>query len=398
VSIEEIIEALRAIIAGAEGRDLTDEEAQRYEDLEGKLAVAKRTAEIRSRQTAYDTPVQNRALEAVVHTGTAKQDDTLNRAFESYLRTGKVNQDLMELRAQEAGTTTEGGFLVSPEFRQKLVEVRQAFGGLANEVETITTSTGAALEYPSLDDTSNSGAIDDEEAQITDGDDLAFGQVTLGAFKYTATGGDGAGTGLRVSWELLQDSEFDIQALVARALGTRIMRKQAVDWTTGTGTSLPFGIAESGLTPDRELATHDTIAYVDLSALEGALDPEYEQNAKWVMNKASWVAVRDLEDDDGRPLVWNAQDSLTGRVTRSILGYPVVIDQSMPDHDATSGHFAVLGDLREAYVIRRVAPFVLVVDPYTRAGNGQVQYFGWERADGAVQNRSAYVLAGNTAS
>jgi HK97 family phage major capsid protein len=159
---------------------------------------------------------------------------------------------------------------------------------------------------------------------------------------------------------------------------------------------MPVGITNKSA--DRALATHDTIAYVDLSAIEAALDPEYEQNAKWLMNKASWVACRDLEDDDGRPLVWNAQDSLTGRVVRSILGYPVVIDQSMPDFDDTSAKFAVLGDLREAYVIRRVSPFVLVVDPYTRAGNGQVAYFGWERADGAPQNNSAISVGANTAS
>jgi HK97 family phage major capsid protein len=397
MTIEEILAALQAILDGSQGRPLTDEEATNYETLEAQLAVANRDHEIRARNRAYNMPVRDAVVPGDLSTRDEFED--LNRAFEAYLRTGQPNADLQELRnAQEAGTNSEGGYTVSPQFRQKLVEVRAAFGGLAAEVESFSTEKGGALEYPSLDDTANAGAIDDEEATITDGDDLAFGQVTLGAHKYTATGGDGAGTGLRVSWELLQDSEFDIQGLVARALGTRVSRKQAVDWTTGGGTTLPFGIAHSALSPDRDLATHDTIAYVDLSALEGALDPEYEQNAKWVLNKAAWVAIRDLQDENERPLVWNAQDSLTGRVTRSILGYPVVIDQSMPDFDETSGHFAVLGDLREAYVIRRVAPFVLVVDPYTRAGNGQVQYFGWERADGNIQNRSAYVLAGNTAS
>lgn len=394
--IDEILAEMNGIISGAEGRSLTDDEVSNYEKLETELEGTRKDTEIRARNAAYNTPAPGLAPSA----GPSKDPyDDYNRAFENYLRTGKPNADLVQPQmAQEAGTNSEGGYTVSPQFRQKLVEVRKAFGGLANEVEQINTSTGGDLEYPSLDDTGNSGAIDDEEAQITDGDDLAFGTVALKAFKYTSTGGDGAGNGLRVSWELLQDSEFDIEGLVARALGTRIMRKQASDWAIGTGTSLPFGIAHSGLSPDRELATHDTIAYVDLSAAEAALDPAYEQNAKWVMNKGAWVAVRDLTDSDGRPLVWDAGSALGGRVERSILGYPVVIDQGMPDHDATSGHFAVLGDLREAYVIRRVSPFTLVVDPYTRAGNGQVQYFGWERADGNIQSRDAYVVLANTAS
>jgi hypothetical protein len=57
VDVEEILAALRAIVEAAEGRDLTDEEATNYERLEAQLAAARRSAEIRNRQTAYQTPV-----------------------------------------------------------------------------------------------------------------------------------------------------------------------------------------------------------------------------------------------------------------------------------------------------------------------------------------------------
>lgn len=49
MTVEEILEALRAIVDAAEGRDLTDEEAARYEELETQLAVVRRSTEIRSR-------------------------------------------------------------------------------------------------------------------------------------------------------------------------------------------------------------------------------------------------------------------------------------------------------------------------------------------------------------
>jgi hypothetical protein len=57
-----------------------------------------------------------------------------------------------------------------------------------------------------------------------------------------------------------------------------------------------------------------------------------------------------------------------------------------------SAKFAVLGDLREAYVIRRVSNVVVMVNPYSSAASGQVEYTAWERADGNVQNRAAYSL------
>ncbi|WP_156431725.1 hypothetical protein [Mycobacterium sp. GA-1199] len=51
--------------------------------------------------------------------------------------------------------------------------------------------------------------------------------------------------------------------------------------------------------------------------------------------------------------------------------------------------------MREAYVWRKVAPLTVVVNPYTRMNNGQVEFVPWERADGIIQNRKAYVLLDN---
>jgi HK97 family phage major capsid protein len=393
MSIDEILAALKAIIDGAEGRSLTDEEVERYEKLEVDLASAQKDVQVRSRQTAYETvPASN------LHVGTAaKEDDTLERAFESYLRTGVANSDITELRAQQVGSDSEGGYLVPPGFRQKLVEVQKAYGGLAAEVDSFSTTTGNTIEFPSLDDTANEGSITAEEAAFADGDDLVFGTVAMGAFKYTSTG-TGTTTPLRVSVELLQDAQFDIQGLVTKALGTRIARKQAVDWVTGGGTTLPFGIAHAGLTTDETLAVEATITYTELMDLEAALDPAYEQNAKWLMNKATWTAIRKLEDGNNRPLIFDqAASGIGGRPEKTLLGYPVVIDQAMIDvtQDGVDGHFLALGDLKEAYVIRRVSNLTVIVNPWTRANNGQVEYVAWERADGNIQNRSAYVLLDN---
>jgi HK97 family phage major capsid protein len=397
VEIDEILAALQSVIDGADGRPLTAEEVTTYEGLETQLAAANIDHQVRARQTAYTTPVRN---DLHVNIGGATRDEfeDLNRSFENYLRTGIPNADLQELRnAQQVGTDSEGGYLVSPEFRQKLVEVRAAFGGLAAEVDSFSTERGGALEYPSLDDTANSGDITAEEAAFVDGDDLAFGTVALGAFKYTSTGA-GTTTPLRVSTELLQDAQFDVQGLVARALGTRIQRKQAADWVNGNGTTLPFGLLHDGLTADVVLNSEATIAYLELTEVEEALDPEYEQNAKWVMSKGTWMAVKRLEDDNGRPLVLPQAAAGIGQgVTRELLGYPVIIDQGCNaiTADGVAGGFAALGDFREAYVIRRVAPFTLVVNPWTRMNNGQVEYVAWERADGNIQNRSAYATLEN---
>lgn len=394
MTIEELLAALQAIIDQATAPDgteraLTDDEIERYEKLEVELAAKRKDVEIRSRQTAYTTPT----TAPLVVTGTAaKQDDTLERAFESYLRTGTANQDITELRAQSTGTDAAGGYMVPPGFRQKLVEVRKSFGGLAAEVEDFSTDNGSTLEYPSVDDTANSGQITAEGANFAGGADLTFGTINLGAFKYTSAGASNAP--LKVSVELLQDAAFDVQGLISRKLGERIARKQAVDWVTGTGTTLPFGIARAALTANVTLAAGNALTYQKLLDIETALDPEYEQNAKWAMSKQTWQNIRAIVGTDGRPLVQEAAAAgVGGRPERSLLGYPVVIDQAFPANTTLSAKFAVLGDLREAYVIRRVSNVVVMVNPYSSAASGQVEFTAWERADGNTQNRLAYSLA-----
>lgn len=389
-TIEQILTEQRAIVTGAEGRALTDEEGDQYEALEAELKATQRSEEIRARQAAYEAP--NGSLAAGVHVGTPKADDGLDVAFRSYLRSGVPNADIAELRAQSAGTDSAGGYTIPPGFRQKLVEVQKAFGGLAAEVESFPTENGATIEYPSNDDTASTGAITAEAAAFANGTDLTFGTVSLPTYKYTSSGA-GTTTPLRVSVELLQDSYFDVESFVAKALGTRIARAQATHWAVGSGTGQPTGIVHAGLTEDHELATTATITYADLLDLEAKLDPSYEQNAKWVFSKATWTAVRKLVDTAGRPLVIDsAMSGIGGAPVKTLLGYPVVLDQAFPNPAGDSTNFAVLGDLKEAYVIRRVANLTVVANPYSRANNGEVEFVAWERAGAAIQNRKAYVV------
>jgi HK97 family phage major capsid protein len=386
MTVEEILEAMRALVAAAEEADqpLSDEDANRYEELERELAVARRSNEIQKRQAAYDAPGR-----PAVHVAVPQQDDGLERAFTHYLRTGQVNQDIMELRAQGVGVGSEGGFLVPPGFRQKLVERMLAFGGLANEAETLTTDSGNPLEWPTIDDTANSGAIVAEGGSPASGADLVFGQKTLNAHKYMSVGT--GGNPLRVSVELLQDAAFDVSGFVAKALGTRIARAQATDWITGNGVGEPEGITNPAT--DETADVSGTVDFDDLLDTMARLDPDYVANAKFLFNNTTLYAIRGLVDGQSRPL-WlpNAESGLTTMPGGILLGHQVVIDQAMPSNTSGTNKFLVFGDLRESYVIRRVKDVQLVVDPYSRASNGQVQFTAWARADGAINNRNSFVI------
>jgi len=392
-TIDEIVAALQAIMDGSEGRSLTDDEVTSYEALEAELTNVRRTNELRARNVAYNTPVNTH-----VHVGIPRQDDGLERAYDAYLRTGMPNADITGLRvtnAQGEGTGAGGGYLVPPGFRTKIVERMVSFGGLAAEVESFSTTTGNNLEYPTLDDTANSGGITAESAAITSGADLVFGTVALGAYKYTSAGA-GSNLPLRVPVELLQDSAFDVQGLVSRAMGTRIARAQAAHWVTGTGVGQPKGLVAASLTADRDLDTADTPDYEDLVDTQDLLDEAYEPNAKWIMRKNTWSQLRLIVDTNGRPIVQDSTTGISGKPARRLLGSEVILDEAMPLLSAAADTYAIAyGDFRESYVIRRVSNIVVVVNPYSRASNGEVEFTAWERADGNIQNRNSYIILQN---
>lgn len=399
-TIEDVTAEMTALVDGAADRSLTDEEVTQYEQFEVELALLQKTDGIRQRNAAYNV-VRTPAGVPSRSPATAGDGRTdLDRAFENYLRTGIPNQDISALQvtnAQGEGSSAAGGYMVPQGFRQKLVEVRKAFGGFSAEAENITTDTGAPLEYPSLDDTANEGDITAESVAVASGADLVFGTINLGAYKYTSAGA-GTNLPLRVPVELLQDAAFDVEGLVSRKLGERIARKQATHWVTGTGVGQPKGIVAASLTADRDLDTADTPDYEDLVEFQDLLDEAYDGNAKWLMKKNTWSQLRLIVDLNGRPLVQSANDSIAGRPARMLLDKPVVIDEAMPTLSSAADTFCIAyGDFRESYVIRRVSSLVVVVNPYSRAANGEVEFTAWERADGNIQNRGAYkILQNNT--
>lgn len=391
MTIEELLAALQAIIDQANGRSLTDEEVERYEALEVQLASAQKDQQIRQRNAAYNTPAPGSALTAAVHVGTAKEDDTLERAFDAYLRTGKENADMVQLRAQSEGTPSAGGYLVPDGFRQKLVDRMKAFGGLSGVVEEITTATGNNLPWVTVDDTANTGEIVAEGGTFAGGADIVFGTANLGAYSYMA-GGAGA-TPLRVSLELLQDAEFDVQGLVSDKLGERIARIQSTHLVNGSGSSEPQGIVD-GLTPVQP-AANTGWTYADLVTFIHSVDPAYRQNGRWAFNDKTLAAIRKLVDGNNRPLLQPSADGAAAGAPggETLLGYPVTIDQAFVDLDVddSTDLCGVFGDLREGYVVRRVRAVEILVNPYARMANRQVEFSAWARMDAVQQNTNAYV-------
>jgi HK97 family phage major capsid protein len=326
----------------------------------------------------------------------AKKEETLSQAFNAYLRTGQPNMDISELRvsnAQGEGAGSAGGYMVPTEFRVKLIDRMKAFGGIAPYVENVDTTDGRPIEWAvTLDDTANSGEVVPEHGAPTTGADLVFDQVQLGAYRF-ATAGANADP-LRVSVELLADAAFDVEGLVSRKLGERLARIQAPSLVRGSGVGEPFGLI-TGRTPVQPAANTGPV-YDDLITWEHSVDPAYRAlgNCKWAMNDQSLAYFKKLKDSHGDPL-WRPADATMATPTGGgvLNGYEVIIDQAFADMDVddSTDLWGAFGDFREGYVKRNVRDVVIIVNPWTRANNGQVEFSAWSRMDGTQQNTNAYI-------
>jgi HK97 family phage major capsid protein len=261
----------------------------------------------------------------------------------------------------------------------------KAFGGIRRLAEVIQTSDGSTLPFPTNDDTSNVGAILAENTQMTE-QDVTLGTKSLGAYTYTSKL-------VRVSLQLLQDAEFDLDSWLARKLGERIGRAQAVHWATGTGTSQPQGLV-TGVNSGVTAASTTAITADELITLQHSVDPAYREGGTvgqaapgtaWVMNDATFAVLRKLKDADGNYLI--QPDNQRGGFT-TLLGYPVAIDQAMPEVGAGTRP-VVFGNVRAAYVIRdaRQVEVLRLVERY--ADYLQHGFTAWARADGLVQDANA---------
>lgn len=310
-----------------------------------------------------------------------EHEERYNKAFRNFLRGKKVetseDRELLEARAQTAGVDTEGGFLVEDTMMNRIIEQLKAFGGVRESVNVISTAKGAALRWPTLDDTANEGELVGELGPVTS-EDLVFGEANIGAHVYSSKS-------IPISWVLMQDSEFDIVSLVTSALVTRLGRITNRHFTTGTGTGQPTGLV-TGATSALTAASATAVTYDELLSLVYSLDPAYMNNVGFMFNHTSAGELRKIVDGDGNK-AW--QPSLKDGEPDRLLGYGITKNQHMPNMEASNAAI-LFGNFNDAYMVRDVRDVSMIRLDETLAKQLQSEFFGWMRTDGTVINASAY--------
>lgn len=366
-SQRKMLDDAKAIVANIRNlEELEAEEAALRASLPESQRISRETKEEKRDGNAYNTAFRNYLMNGYSRLS-AREQDVLSTGFREFSP---------EQRAQSTLSGAVGGFDVKPDtsFYGRIIEAQKFFGGMFNAGCTmLSTSTGADLPIPTTDDTSNTGAIVAEEGSHASGTNVTLAQTTLHAYLYSSKI-------VKVSWQLLQDSETDWEGFLARIFGMRLGRIQNTHLTTGTGSSQPYGVVTQA-TSGRQSATGNTssVPWDDFIRLVHSVDIAYRPGGKFMMNDATALAARLLKDGNGRPL-W--QDSPNQGQPSTLIGYPVVINNDVATMTTSAKH-TLFGDFSN-YYIRQVKAIQVVRLSELYAENGQVGFLAFMRFDGAL--------------
>lgn len=378
--------------AERQSRDMSGEENESYEKRESELDQLTREIENREKAGKLEDRLAEPQPEPVLNGEARKQARptvTYESAFKAYVRGGNRNLDNAQIRILNdnvpeelralSTTGTAGGYMIPQAFLNDMVRVMKAFGAVRRVARVITTESGASMPFPVTDDTANVGAILGENTQASE-QDVAWTQKILGAFMYSSKV-------VRVSFQLMQDSAFDVEGELRDMLGERIARIQNQHFTTGAGTTEPTGLVTGG-TSGVTAASATVPTSDELISLAHSVDPAYRNSgrARFMMRDSMVAVIRKLKDTTNQ-YIW--QPGMQEGVPDSLFGYPIEINQDMPA--ATTGLKPIaFGDFFEGYLIRDVRGFQLLRMDERWADYLQVGFLGFARSDGLVRNAAAY--------
>jgi HK97 family phage major capsid protein len=127
-------------------------------------------------------------------------------------------------------------------------------------------------------------------------------------------------------------------------------------------------------------ASATAIAVDDLLGLVHSLDRAYRPQAQFMVNDAILLAIRKLKDGQQRPIF--TESYIVGEPDR-ILGYPVIVNNSMDGTMAATKKTVLFGDFSKFVV--RDALDIQVIRMDERFGEyGQVAFTAFQRSDSKV--------------
>jgi HK97 family phage major capsid protein len=349
--------------ASDENRNMTAEEEGSWQSANAELEAldARIKNVLDGEQRAADAAAAFDRLEGKPRTGAAGQraeDETATelraflrgesgkRVFDVLPRNGKAPVDFRTLSKL---TTGAGGNTVPTSFYDRLMaHLIEVSAVLQAGATVLRTDGGETIQVPKT--TGHSTAVLTAEAASLSASDPAFGQASLGAYKY--------GVLIQVSRELVDDTGVDLEGYLAMQAGRALGNAFGADAITANGSSKPTGVLNNttlgatgptgvsgGLGATSATANSGGDFLIDL--YYSVIAPYRASSAAgWMVRDSTMAVLRKIKDTTGQYMF---QPSLVAGTPDTLLGKPIYTDPFVPAI-ATGAKSIIFGDWSQFFI------------------------------------------------
>ena len=365
------------VMDGMEGAFDALLQGERIEGLEGEVAALK-AALLEQRRPALDG-VKGGAV------------DPARAAFvDRYLRQGLDAG--VELKSFSGVTGAAGGYAVPREIDQAIDATLKSMSPIRAIANVVRTGTAGYRKLVT------SGGIVAGWASETG----ARAETATPSFNEIVPPSGELYANPAASQAMLDDAQFDVEGWLAGEIAREFAVAEGTAFVSGNGVNKPKGFLTYATTNENDsVRAFGSLQYVASGAAGGfaASNPQdrlidlvqslrapYRQGAAFVMNSATLAAVRKMKTAEGA-FLW--QPSMSAGAPATLLGYPVVEAEDMPDIAANSLSIA-FGNFQAGYVVAERGETSILRDPFSN--KPFVHFYAVKRIGGGVANSEAIKL------
>jgi HK97 family phage major capsid protein len=304
-----------------------------------------------------------------------------------YLRRGE--QAGVELKSFSGASGPEGGFAVPQEIDALIGATLKDISPIRSIATVVQTGTAGYRKLVTTGGTPSGWVSETAGRPETDTPD--FNEIAPPSGELYANPA--------ASQAMLDDAAFDVEAWLADEIAREFARAEGAAFISGSGVNQPRGFLNAAVTDESDdVRAFGSLQYVPSGAagsfasedvlvdLVHTLRPAYRQGASFVMNSATLAQIRKFKTADGA-FLW--QPSLASGQPATLLGYPVVEAEDMPDIAADSLAIA-FGNFRAGYLIAERRATHILRDPFTN--KPFVHFYATRRVGGQLMNSEAIKL------
>ena len=273
-----------------------------------------------------------------------------------------------------------GGYLVPPEFSAAVIKRIFDFSPIRRLANVVPTSSNA-VQWPKESGDIGASWVGENESSGDTQSTYKVGLETINVNKVVAR--------VDISNDLLDMGAVDAENLLRSRAAEKFGRTEGTAFVSGTGVKQPEGLMTNADVGKVAGGDASAITTDGLLSLYGALKTGYDNNANYLMSKATMVAVRKLKDTYGQYL-WSP--ALAQGMPPTFNGIPIVL---CPDMDAIAGNAypVAYGDVRAAYTIVDSKQMTVLRDDLTQSDNDLVRFRFKMRVGGqVVQPEAVYKM------